>query len=520
MQPSSSEVPNLANGVSRQVYIISDLHLGGVYAQSSDPEDRGFRICTQGERVAELVEAVAAKPAGGPRIELVVNGDAVDFLAEREEAPPYWSAFTADSAAAAKKLEAIVARDRRLFDAFGRLLENGHRLTLLLGNHDIELALPQVRRRLKELIGVEGRHDYEFIHDGEAYAVGDVLIEHGNRYDSFNVVTQDALRRIRSLASRNQPVPAQYAFDPPAGSKMVATVINPIKDVYRFVDLLKPETGAVVPMLLALEPGYRSILSRVATLALAASKHRLAGAALPSFGGDISSEMSGLDGFGGDMGGTSFGSDISSAGPAGNDSLDRVLAEALGESPRAFLDALEPEPASYAVAAIGEDISSFSAVDSSLGLIQLLLGRKSAGVERRLPALLKALRAVQGDQSFDRGVETAKEYLDAARDLAKVGGFRCVVFGHTHLAKKIDLGGGAWYLNSGTWADLIQFPVELLAGTETQALGLVREFVDDMQKGKLKRWTRFKPTYVRIDLDGDDRMTAAELCDYTGPDGV
>jgi UDP-2,3-diacylglucosamine pyrophosphatase LpxH len=510
----------MANGVARQLYIISDLHLGGVYPQSGDPEDRGFRICTQGERVAELVEAVAAKPAGAPRIELVINGDAVDFLAEREEAPPYWSPFTADSAAAAKKLEAIVARDRRLFDAFGRLLENGHRLTLLLGNHDIELALPQVRRRLKELIGVEGRHDYEFIHDGEAYAVGDVLIEHGNRYDSFNVVTQDALRRIRSLASRNQPVPAQYAFDPPAGSKMVAAVINPIKDVYRFVDLLKPETGAVVPMLLALEPGYRSILSRVATLALAASKHRLAGAALPSFGGDISSEMSGLDGFGEDMGGVSFGADISSAGPPGNDPLDQVLAEALGESPRAFLDALEPAPASYAAAAIGEDISTFSAVDSSLGLIQLLLGRKSASIERRLPALLKALRAVQGNQSFDRGVETAKEYLDAARDLAKVGGFRCVVFGHTHLAKKIDLGGGAWYLNSGTWADLIQFPVELLAGNETQALGLVRELVDDMQKGKLKRWTCFKPTYVRIDLDGEDHMTAAELCDYTSPEGV
>src|SRR4051812_33558830 len=169
----SFEVAYMANCLSRQLYIISDLHLGGVYAESSDPEDRGFRICTQGERVAEFVDAVAAKPAGGPRIELVINGDVVDFLAEREEAPPHWSPFTADSDAATKKLESIVARDRGLFDALGRLLENGHRLTLLLGNHDIELALPQVRFRLKELIGVEGRHDYEFIHDGEGYAVGD-----------------------------------------------------------------------------------------------------------------------------------------------------------------------------------------------------------------------------------------------------------------------------------------------------------------------------------------------------------
>jgi UDP-2,3-diacylglucosamine pyrophosphatase LpxH len=514
----------MANGISRQVYIISDLHLGGVYPQNSDPEDRGFRICTQGERVAEFVEAVAARPAGGPRTELVINGDAVDFLAEREEAAPYWTPFTADQGAAAGKLSAIVSRDRRLFDALGSLLENGHRLTILLGNHDIELALPQVRQKLRELLGVTGRHDYEFIHDGEAYPVGDVLIEHGNRYDSFNVVSQDALRRIRSLLSRNQPVPAQYAFDPPAGSKMVSTVINPIKEVYRFVDLLKPETGAVVPMLLALEPGYRNILSRVATLALAANKHRLAAPAMPSFGGDISSEATALSGFGGDMSGGSaaFGGDISSsaAGAAGGaDPLSQVLAEALGESPQGFLSALEPEPTAYATAAIGEDISSFSAVDQTFGLMQLLLSRGGGAVERRLPALLKALRAVQSDRSFDRGVETAREYLDAARDLAK-GGFRCVVFGHTHLAKKIDLGGGAWYLNSGTWADLIQFPVELLAGPEPEALARVRELVDDLQHGRLKRWTRFKPTYVRLDLGPDDRMIAAELCDYDGPQGI
>lgn len=509
----------MANGVSRQVYIISDLHLGGVYSQGGGPEDRGFRICTQGEKVAELVEAIAAKPAGEPRIELVINGDSVDFLAEREEAAPYWVPFTTDQQAAARKLEAIASRDRRLFAALGRLLENGHRLTILLGNHDIELALPQVRRKLKELIGVEGRHDYEFIHDGEAYAVGDVLIEHGNRYDSFNVVTHDALRRIRSLASRNQPVPAEYVFDPPAGSKMVSMVINPIKDAYRFVDLLKPETGAVVPILLALEPGYRSILSRVATLGMAARKHRLAAAALPSFGGDISSDVTPLDGFGDDMGGVSFGSDISSANRASDDPLDKVLAEALGESPQAFLAGLEPEPASYAMAAIGEDISTFSGVDSTLGLVKLLLSPGGGSVERRLPALLKALRALQTDQSFDPGIETAGEYLEAARDLAK-GGFRCVVFGHTHLAKKIDLGGGAWYLNSGTWADLIQFPVEMLNGSEQEALGHVREFVDDMHHGRLKRWIRFKPTYVRIDLDGDDRMAAAELCEFTGPEGV
>jgi len=512
----------MANGLARQVYIISDLHLGGVYADpaSPNPEDRGFRICTQGEKVAEMVDALAAKPAGETRIELVINGDLVDFLAEREKDPPYWSPFTSMEDAAVAKLEAIVARDQALFDALGRLLDKGHGLTILLGNHDLELVFPKVRRRLEALLGILGRHDFRFIYDGEAYAVGDALIEHGNRYDSFNVVDHDALRRVRSLLSRNQKVPAEYAFEPPAGSRMVSTVINPIKEVYRFVDLLKPETGAVIPMLLALEPGYRNILSRVAGLVLAASKHKLASAAMPSFGGDIHAVGSEED-YGMDMGGgASFGSDISSGGsPVASDPLEKVLQEALGESPRAFLAQLEPEPTAYAIAGIGDDISTFSAIDNTLGLMQLLLAKRGNDITRRLPPLLKALRALQGDESFDRAVETAPEYLNAARELAK-GGFKYVVFGHTHLAKRVDLGGGATYLNAGTWADLIKFPAEILSGSEAEALEKVRELVEELGAGRLKKWVRFKPTYVRLDLDGSDKVVEAELCDYTGPAGV
>src|SRR6202011_3262869 len=125
--------------------------------------------------------------------------------------------------------------ERPLFAAFGRLLERGHRLVLLLGNHDIELTLPTVRQRVAERIGVRGNHDYQFIIDGEAYVVGRALIEHGNRYDPYNVVDYDGLRRVRSLLSRHLPVPDEYAFDAPAGSHMVADVINPIKKDYRLI---------------------------------------------------------------------------------------------------------------------------------------------------------------------------------------------------------------------------------------------------------------------------------------------
>ena len=68
--------------------------------------------------------------------------------------------------------------------------------------------------------------------------------------------------------------------------------------------------------------------------------------------------------------------------------------------------------------------------------------------KKRLPALLKAVRVVQQDESFDPAIETSPEYLEAAQELAR-GGYRYVVFGHTHLAKRIPLDGGGAYLNSG-----------------------------------------------------------------------
>jgi UDP-2,3-diacylglucosamine pyrophosphatase LpxH len=268
--------------VHRTVYVISDLHLGGEYAEK--PEGRGFRINTHARTLAEFVHDLAGRPPSGPEIELVINGDMVDFLAEK----PFDDPFTPIEACA--KLQAIADRDPEFFKALGTFLDQNHRLTILTGNHDIELALPPVRQKLKEVIGVRPHHDYQLICNGEAYQIGDALIEHGNRYDKWNVVDHDGLRRISSLLSRRQSIPEKQPFELAAGSKMVAWVINRIKQDYKFIDLLKPETGAAVPLLLALEPGYRQLLATIARGVIQARQHRMVAPALPAYAGDISAE--------------------------------------------------------------------------------------------------------------------------------------------------------------------------------------------------------------------------------------
>src|SRR5262249_4913297 len=152
---------------------------------------------------------------------------------------------------------------------------------------------------------------------------------------------------------------------------------------------------------------------------------------------------------------------------------------------------------------LGGDISSgLGGIDRSIGLFSLLLAGRG-GVEKRMPALLKGLRVLQSDRTFDRPGETLPEYTRPARDLAAQGGFRTVVFGHTHLAKRVPLGGGREYLNSGSWADLIQFPKELLDGGEDDVRERLREFVGDLGRGTIDACIRFIPTYVRLDLDAD-----------------
>src|SRR5437667_4709998 len=74
----------------RLLYVISDLHLGGP-PDRDRPQARGFRLMTQGPVLVRFLEALAGRPASAPPLELVINGDFVDFLAEPEpDDPPAW----------------------------------------------------------------------------------------------------------------------------------------------------------------------------------------------------------------------------------------------------------------------------------------------------------------------------------------------------------------------------------------------------------------------------------------------
>ena len=242
--------------MAETILIISDLHLGG---------DDGFAICmAEGQRLLEeFLCWVAEQHKVHKNIHLVVNGDSVDFLVERE-----FRDFTNNDRSATTKLQNIMDRTAPIWKSFRDVVEAGAQVTFTLGNHDLELSLPGPRRLLRETMG-PGRFD--FLYDSQALSIGDVLIEHGNRYDRWNEVDHEGLRKVRVQVSRGLEAPE---FRSPAGSHMVVEVINDFKGPYSFINLLKPENEAAIPLLAVLDQSVLGKLPDILLLAAQATESR------------------------------------------------------------------------------------------------------------------------------------------------------------------------------------------------------------------------------------------------------
>ena len=177
-----------------------------------------------------------------------------------------------------------------------------------------------------------------------------------------------------------------------------------------------------------------------------------------------------------------------------------------------FLGEIKAQTGSTELGEIGVDIGASDTISRAWGFASLLFAKKSETYEKRLPALLKAMRGIQNTDTFDVGTEHATEYLNAANKLSGRG-FRYVVFGHTHQAKRVKLDNGGFYLNSGTWADILRFPNEILK-SEAEALPALQAFVAQLKAGDFSRWTLFRPTYVHLIIDDANKVAEAKLEDF------
>ncbi len=417
-----------------ELYVISDLHLGGA---------PGHQIFERGAQASTFIKSLAAKPPESA-VGLVINGDLVDFLAEE-------NATWFDPEGAIPKLERIAGDDafRPVFDALRSFTATpGRHLAITLGNHDLELALPWVRQRFLEMLGKDeaarGRITLAFEGAGYRCRVGpaEVLCIHGNEVDEWNVTDHEQIRRIGREITQGR---CASVWKPNAGTRMVIEVMNEIKRDHPFVDLLKPEFGAVVPTLLHLAPHLAMKIADVARVGL-----RMKWDDLRMRAGFLSGEVVAEKGerpqweparedvlrrFLGGAGGVG----ATNAGLTAEDLMAQV--EAQFEQGRTPLDLIQP----------GEDGAKLG---WTLAVWKKWTGKSDAEILRA------AIDGVQRDQSFkpdvaDETFRRLDEKMGANLDY--------VIAGHTHLRRALRrTRGSGHYYNTGTWVRLIQLTKEQL----------------------------------------------------------
>lgn len=423
--------------------IISDLHLGN---------GAEYDVFAGGEHLPALLDRVAVTPT-----RVIVNGDGVDFLMNEDP-------LELNAALAAAQARAIAAApaSAAVLRAFGRVLARGGELILRLGNHDVELALPEVqaifRSALEQPNEIAERLVFEF---GDAPAILDVngariLVTHGEHGDKWNQVEYEPLRRVKDF---------KYA----AGSVLVKQVMNPIVREHglRFVNLLKPDFQGGALTALAVAPSIVKMILQKASINIAWQLFRKAGM------------------------GVAFNEEEENLGLA-----DRIEEAGLDAEEQAALEAL-----------LGDGPASFAEDDEVLSSARQKLARASL---KLYAAMQRRLTGTEGDTYF--GLEPdAAEWKDAER-LAKKFGAQAVVIGHTHAARWREV-DGLVFANTGTWIWLMQLP-RFDAGDEVWA-----EFLAELrrnpkltpEKQKLARTIeRFTAVMCEPHADGGARMFLVE----------
>ncbi|HEX7734987.1 MAG TPA: metallophosphoesterase [Ktedonobacteraceae bacterium] len=218
--------------------VISDLHL-------ADGRNALEGFCfPQQSAFEEFLRA--ALPGGSLQIPspptLIINGDCFDFLA----VPPYPADGLTTPALGLEKLAQIAAVHERFFAALRAFLDQGGKLTFLIGNHDIELCFAEVRAEVTRLLdptGIFAAH-LHFCLDQAYQPVPDVSIEHGNQYDFWN--------STRAIWNRNGKAltPEPERIELPLGTQYVQRASLPIGLRYPYFERFNPPLG--IPRQMAL----------------------------------------------------------------------------------------------------------------------------------------------------------------------------------------------------------------------------------------------------------------------------
>lgn len=186
---------------------------------------------------AEFVAFMQGYVDGHGPTELILAGDTLEFLQVRL---PDIDDDHYSNAAAEQRVMVIIHAHPQAFEALRCFVQrSGNRITVLIGNHDFELHFPAAKARLWATLGLE-EHD-ERLRFGLSYHGGGIYLTHGNQFDGWN--------RFVHFEGISDP------FEVVRGTQMVKEVINELENeplsIAHLIDNVKP-TSAFLYYMIAL----------------------------------------------------------------------------------------------------------------------------------------------------------------------------------------------------------------------------------------------------------------------------
>lgn len=231
--------------------VLSDLHLGAGMFLSNGEHNLTENFYFDRE-LAELIRYFSSGKYGeGAPVELILNGDILDFLTINYK--EYYSNIVTEKMSI-YKLKKIIKGHNKVFDALRYFISLPNKTIVYnVGNHDADLFFPGVRKLFAREVGGQNYQDkISFVFSEEYYKIeGNIEIHHGHQFEamhSFNykqpIVKDHKGRDVLNL---------------PWGSLYVMNVINKFKreDHRDYLDKVSP---IFLMLVYALVTDFRFIL--------------------------------------------------------------------------------------------------------------------------------------------------------------------------------------------------------------------------------------------------------------------
>ncbi len=433
-----------------ELYVVSDLHLGG-----EKTTDSNFQIFNRGDRLAGFIDLIAsARP--DEDVALLLNGDIIDSLSEEKQ----FGYIAIDADMALKMINRVWGDPSfaMVWDALAKFISQQKRhLIFIVGNHDIELALPVVEADIRQRLTAgdpkaDSRITFSTHGAGFGCYVGRarVFCTHGNEHDDMNWVDYNQLGQLSNAIMAGRPG-RRYRWKPNGGTRVVIDVMNIVKKNYPFIDLLKPEKSAIAGVLVAID---RETFSKVDLAdAFPILKSYLQGSS-------ITSNLLGADGTVSPTAPQQVVADIAIQELLG-DSLREAVTKSRGVGPGASEDDVLMAAAAAARKVPPVTVAPAGTPPETLGLRsygELIAGR--IGLIPKVEAVRSALKDWMKDDAtyhLDTTDELFKEMEDCVATTVDF-----TITGHTHLARALRFPRGGYYYNCGTWIRLIRLTSEVL----------------------------------------------------------